>query len=70
VRGVQYTANQGKERTSICTTVQEGDFQVNKKGLMCNQKSREKGGLATERIIKGVVNMCLQCIYCANKSCV
>ncbi len=43
--GIQHTANQGQEWTSICTTTQEGDFQVSKRvKLKYRQKGDRKGG--------------------------
>ncbi len=38
--GIQYTANQGQEWTSIRTTTQEGDFQVSKRVKL---KYRQRG---------------------------
>ncbi len=42
--GVQFTANQGQEQTSIRTTAKEGDFQVSKKGLTGVQADKGKKG--------------------------
>jgi hypothetical protein len=55
VRRVQFTANQGQEWTGICTTAQERDFQVSKKGLTGVQADKgKKGGLAIKKgIAKG-----------------
>jgi hypothetical protein len=36
--GIQYTANQGQEWTSIRTTSQEGDFQVSKRVKLAYKK--------------------------------
>jgi hypothetical protein len=42
--GIQYTANQGQEWTSIRTTTQEGDFQVSKRvKFIYRQKGTGKG---------------------------
>jgi hypothetical protein len=42
--GSVFTANQGQEWTGICTTAQERDFQVSKKGLTGVQADNGKKG--------------------------
>ncbi len=69
--GIQYTANQGQEWTSIRTTTQEGDFQVSKRvKLIYRQKGIEKG-VSNKKQSQGVLQTCAFDMYtCTNKSCV
>ncbi len=70
--GISLPPTRGKSGRAFAPWDKEGDFQVSKRvNSMFRQKGNEqKGGRQKKGVVKGVMNMYLQCAFVFIKNCV